>query len=267
MAKLTRLLKRLSIGIVALLGIAALAWVFVLPWVMRHRFGARHFPHRESYLTEDALPSHANILFVTAHPDDLEFFAGGTLPILKERGNTIYLAIMTNGGKQKRLSGATSQRVIAQRSREARRAAEVAGLAGVTIFNHRDGFLMVTGQAVREVRELIERERVAGVFAFAQDAGSVRSDDHRQAGLIAMRAVEEVNPRPQVYRFHGRHPNLIVDTTHTFGFKMRLLRQFGELSAWWERPMMRALQEGQGESYGRLIGVKYAEGFQKEHAP
>ncbi len=38
-----------------------------------------------------------NVLFVGAHPDDIETFAGGTAALYAERGDKVFFCVATNG--------------------------------------------------------------------------------------------------------------------------------------------------------------------------
>ena len=147
---------------------------------------------------------------------------------------------------------------------------QLAGLASVRILDFPDGGLHFTEEAVGQARREMERLQITHLFAFSGTAHSVRSDDHRQAGLIAMAALraylaDRAGERVPVYRFSTSRPNLVVNITDTFDSKLKLLGQFSDFSGW-RAPMIRSLQEGMAESYGRLIGVKYGEGFEKENA-
>ena len=102
-----------------------------------------------------AIPSEFNrVLVVGAHPDDAEFFAGGTLAGFVTRGAQVYLAVCTSGSRGGRgLSDAAGVR-----QGEQARAAEILGLADVSNFGLPDGELETTETLrralVRQIRQL-----------------------------------------------------------------------------------------------------------------
>jgi len=71
------------------------------------------------------------VLVVTAHPDDPEFLAGGTVAKLAKEGREVTYVIVTNGNKGSGDRTITSQRLAPLREEEQRRAAQVLGVERV----------------------------------------------------------------------------------------------------------------------------------------
>src|SRR4051812_17207868 len=60
--------------------------------------------------------------FITAHPDDIEGCAGGTVALLRDQGTTVYYIIVTNGDKgcgSPICANFTSEQIAAARVNEA----------------------------------------------------------------------------------------------------------------------------------------------------
>lgn len=70
-------------------------------------------------------------MVVTAHPDDPEFLAGGTVARLVREGREVTYVIMTNGSKGSSDRAITPQDLVPIRQEEQRRAARMLGVERV----------------------------------------------------------------------------------------------------------------------------------------
>ena len=100
------------------------------------------------------------VVFVTAHPDDVEAAAGGLIAQLRQGGTEVFYVILTNGdkgcGNPSICNDTVSSAQIAQwRAEEARAAAGVLGVPGSNLFllNYEDA--MLTSYPEAEVRQRI----------------------------------------------------------------------------------------------------------------
>ncbi len=91
------------------------------------------------------------ILAISAHPDDIEFMAGGALLQFSEKGADVYYVITTNGCRGSLDPDGNSQEIINTRKKEAKAAAEVLGIKKVFFLDYEDGFLART--PLLELRE------------------------------------------------------------------------------------------------------------------
>ncbi len=87
----------------------------------------------------ESLLSSRRALFVSAHPDDIEFRAGGLVTVMRKRGIEIIFAIATRGGKG--LPGPLRRGLERTRTRYQMRAAEILGGAEVIFYDYPDGHL------------------------------------------------------------------------------------------------------------------------------
>lgn len=99
------------------------------------------------------------VVVIHSHPDDTEAFCAGTLGLLAKAGWKIVIATMTAGGMGG--IGMDEAETIAQREKEARRAAEVLG-AEYHCFGQRDGYLF-DNEACRIAVAQLVRSSGAGV--------------------------------------------------------------------------------------------------------
>lgn len=129
------------------------------------------------------------VLVLTAHGDDMEFFAGGTIAKLCMRGYDVHLVIATDNTKG--TFELTRDQMFAVRLKEPEAAAKVLGLKSVTCLDYADGELADTplnvlrGQFMAHIR----RVRPRMVFTFDPWAPFENHQDHRSVAWAAMEAV------------------------------------------------------------------------------
>ncbi len=98
-------------------------------------------------------------LVVTAHPDDMEFSAAGTLAKWADAGAEITLCIATDGStgtQDKELMGSKLRDI---RKRESRRAADVVGINELVWLGYQDGYVEYTLDLRRDLGRLFRRYR------------------------------------------------------------------------------------------------------------
>jgi LmbE family N-acetylglucosaminyl deacetylase len=153
-------------------------------------------------------------LAVGAHPDDCEFYAGGTLAALARAGARVTLAVCTDGAHGGREGGAALAR---RRRGEAERAAAALGAVELVWLGHPDGGLRddgpVIGELVREIR------RVRPLLVLGHDPTTLWTrvgerfqpghTDHRAAGRALLAALYPRAPLPSFFPeqvAEGLHP-------------------------------------------------------------
>lgn len=133
-----------------------------------------------------ALPVPDVALGIGAHPDDVEFGAGGTLATWAAQGCVVHRLICTDGSKGTWDPGQDPDELIALRQAEQRAAADAVGGAGEVVFlGHVDGELEST-LAVRE-RVAFHLRRLRPTVVLGHDPWKRYRlhPDHRHAGLLA----------------------------------------------------------------------------------
>jgi LmbE family N-acetylglucosaminyl deacetylase len=138
-------------------------------------------------------------LCIVAHPDDIEFFAGGTVLMLTRRGVEVDFVLATSGDKGSRDAATTSEELAATREREQLAAAQVLGASRVEFLRRRDAELVdsleMRGEFVREIR----RSRPDLLISFDPTPGYRQHPDHRVVGRVAMDAVWPCARDPLTY--------------------------------------------------------------------
>jgi LmbE family N-acetylglucosaminyl deacetylase len=204
-----------------------------------------------------ATATHAQrILIVTAHPDDADIMAGGTVARWVDEGHDVHSVIFTRGDKGHDDPGMTSETVAALREVEQRAAAAILGVSRLTFLDFTDGELAWSGPQLAETAtRLIRQERPDIVVTHDPYGGAPEywepqlHPDHRAVGLAAVEACYFRAPGPLFYPAHrvaglvshrvseillimSDHVDHVVDITATFERKVRAVRehatQFGQ---------------------------------------
>src|SRR5918999_3462930 len=107
--------------------------------------------------------STALVLF--AHPDDAEFFCGGTVARWSREGCEVHYVCATDGSAGSNEPGTTREGMRPVREREMRAAAEILGVTSVTFLGEVDGFLEVNADTRRKVTREVRRLRPEVIVA------------------------------------------------------------------------------------------------------
>jgi len=186
------------------------------------------------------------VLVVLAHPDDPEFFCGGTLALWAQQGSRISYCLLTRGDKGDD-NGSDPSGLAAIREGEQRAAAQVLGVNEVAFLNYPDGYLVPDLDLRREVVRAIRRVRPSVVVTcdptnFFPNDRYINHPDHRAAGQVTLDAVfpaagsrmffpellaEGLEPHKvsQVYVAMPQTPNTVIDVTESFERKVEALCQ------------------------------------------
>jgi len=186
------------------------------------------------------------VLAIGAHPDDVEFGAGGTLAALRELGARIAIVVCTDGGR----GGRGLADPAATRRAEQEQAAKRLGIDDVVMLTHADGELAPDAELVGELVHAIRRTRPELVLAhdprtWWQPFGRVvhpGHSDHRAAGAATFDALYPRAASPNFYAeqlageglapwyprelwlFDAEAPDLVVEVSAGFERKLDALR-------------------------------------------
>ena len=153
---------------------------------------------------EEKWAAYSRALVITAHPDDAEFMAGGTMAKLAGMGLEVTLAVATSGDKGTRDADLRPQELAAMREVEQRNAASVLGLHDVVFLGYPDGFLEegpeLRGHVVRLIREL----RPDIVITWDGFRAGFNHTDHRVVGRVVRDALFPAAHDPHYYPEHRR---------------------------------------------------------------
>jgi LmbE family N-acetylglucosaminyl deacetylase len=97
------------------------------------------------------------ILVVTAHPDDVDFGAAGSIATWMSEGHEVAYCICTSGGAGAGPEGMPRDEVPFLREAEQRAAGAVLGVTDITFLRHPDGALFPTLELRRDISRVIRR--------------------------------------------------------------------------------------------------------------
>ncbi len=188
------------------------------------------------------------ILVILAHPDDPEFFCGGSLARWARAGHHIKYILLTCGdkGRNPHNEQIPGEQLCALRQQEERSAAEVIGAEEVLFLDHDDGTLMPDLNLRQEVVRLI-RQMKPDVLVTCDPQNLFASyglnhPDHRAAGQVVLDAAFPAagnalffpeleregfpphQPR-EVWVSLTEQPNVVLDITETWPIKFQALLQ------------------------------------------
>lgn len=184
-----------------------------------------------------------NVLFVGAHPDDIETFAGGTAIQFAGQGDKLFFCVATNGNCGS--STLPPKEIAAVRHREAQASADMLG-ARLIWLDFDDEFLFDS----RDSRvKFINALRIAEADVVICHWTSDYNPDHSASGriideVVSMMAIPNIkteappcNKIPHVYHMDtiagvNFEPELYVDITGVFERKVELVRCHKSQNSW-----------------------------------
>lgn len=220
------------------------------------------------------------VMVITAHPDDSEFGAGGTVARLAKDGREITYVIATNGNKGSSDRTMTPERLAQIRMDEQRQAARVLGVAHVQFLGYPDGELEDTRDLRRDITREIRRFRPDLVITMNPHRTYnlyASHRDHRTVAGVALDCVyplardhmsfPELMPEFEPHKVREIHlmqwdtPHLVVDITDVMDRKLEAIgchaSQVGDFAG------VEARVRERNAEIGRAAGYAYAEAFDR----
>ena len=188
------------------------------------------------------------VIVVLAHPDDPEFYCGGTIARWAASGRHITYCLLTRGDKGSDDDSLSTQELAEIREVEQRAAAKTLGVHEVMFLNELDGYVLPTLDLRRDIVRVIRQVKPQVVVTcdptnFFPSSTYINHADHRAAGQATLDAVypaarsslyfpelsQEEGLQPykvrEVYIAGAQHPNITVDITDFFS---QLVAALGE---------------------------------------
>lgn len=205
-----------------------------------------------SELNEVEIPdnwdSPQRILVVLAHPDDPEFFCGGTIVRWIKAGHHVSYCLLTCGDKGTNNRELTPDDLCTLRQNEQKAAAAVLGVHQVLFLDHPDGYLVPDLELRKEITRVIRQVQPDVLVTCDPTNLYVRETylnhpDHRAAGQATLDAVfpaardhlnfvelwRDENLEPHIVRevwiSLPLEANVSLDVTEQWDLKLRALRE------------------------------------------
>jgi len=218
------------------------------------------------------------VMVVTAHPDDSEFGAAGTVAKMVKDGREVTYVVVTNGNKGSGDRSMTSERLAEIREREQRAAARVLGVERVEFLGYPDCEVEDTRDLRRDVTREIRRWRPDLLITMNPFRTTNLYASHRDHRIVAGVVLDCVYPLArdhmsfpelmpeyephkvrEVYVMQWAQPQLVVDITDTIDLKLKAVAchqsQVGDFAAVEKRVRERSAKIGQPKGYA------YAEAY------
>src|SRR5438067_11678368 len=103
------------------------------------------------------LPKFQRVMVVSAHPDDPDFGAGGSIARLADSGADVTYVIVTDGRQGGEDPKQKDAELVANRAREQRAAATVSGVRRVELIGYKDGHLSPERDLRRDTSRIMRR--------------------------------------------------------------------------------------------------------------
>ena len=221
----------------------------------------------------DVPPEDRRALLVTAHPDDVDFGAAGTVSIWVAEGWAVSYCICTDGDAGGFDPAVPRSEIAGIRRAEQRAAAAELGVTDVRFLGYPDGALEVSSDLVRDIVRVIRATRPQRIVMQSPERDWTRigrsHPDHLAAGEATIRAIYPAARNPFAFpelladeeleawtvaetwvAGHPHPPDRFVDITDTFERKIAALRQHVSQTA-----HMESLEEMLRGWAGRMAGI------------
>ena len=229
-------------------------------------------------------------LAVTAHPDDVDFGAGGTVMALVKAGVQVTFCICTDGDAGGFDDSTDRSEIPAIRRAEQTSAAAVYGVTDVRFLGYQDGYLVPNHDLQRDIVRVMRQVQPHLVITQSPERNWDRlpssHPDHMAAGEAPARALYPAvrNPYafPELRTEEGLEawtvnwlwlqghvePNHWIDTTEFFSRKVTALEAHASQTSHMEdlAGMLRSWGEMQAQAAGFESG-RLAEGFRRIKLP
>lgn len=220
-------------------------------------------------MVTDVYPVPKQVLAIYAHPDDAEFFAGGTLARWASEGATIVLILVTSGDKGTGNRDLPWQTLRQIREAETQAAAAHLGISKVIFMRWRDGELQPTLAMRRAFTRFIRIYRPDAILS--SDPNTRWRDDrrlnHPDHWIVAGEVMHAVYPSA---RDHLNFPELLDDEglephiTHQLYMSLSHQPNLRIMTTAFQEQKLRALAEhrsqvGEDEVFLRERIARYAD--------
>jgi len=231
-------------------------------------------------------PKFDRVLVVSAHPDDPEFSAGGSVAKLAMDGAEVTYVIVTDGSQGGEDPDQKDSELAAIRQKEQRAAARVLGVKKVEFLGYKDGHLTHDLKLRRDIVRMIRKYKpdlvithLPGRLLDAPMGGS--HPDHIAVGEATFAAVYPDSRNPRAFRslLKEGYPAFVVkelwvpywtsgdyfvDITKTLDLKLQSLKKHKSQvakpgAAWDYEKWMRKRHR----DVGKKAGYTYAESFKR----
>jgi LmbE family N-acetylglucosaminyl deacetylase len=231
-------------------------------------------------------PKFDRVLVVSAHPDDPDFGAGGTIAKLAKAGSNVTYAIVTDGSQGGEDPKQKDSELVAIRQKEQKAAARVLGVKKVEFLGYKDGHLAPDLKLRHDIVRMIRKYKpelvithLPGRVLDAPMGGS--HPDHLAVGEATMAAVYPDSRNPRAFRSllkEGYQPHEVkevwipfwtsgdhlVDISSTLDLKIAALKKHAsQVSKPGQEWDFEKFMRKRHREVGKRGGYRFAESFKR----
>ncbi|MDQ6880128.1 MAG: PIG-L family deacetylase [Candidatus Dormibacteraeota bacterium] len=172
-------------------------------------------------------------LCIAAHPDDVEFYCGGTVLKMTRRGVLVDLVLATSGDKGARNATKSPAKVARIREREQEVAAGMLGIKRLRFLRHPDAEVVESLELREEFVREIRATKPDVLLTFDPNVAYRYHPDHRVVGRVALDAAWPSARDPltfpdagaphetaEAWCFGGQDPTLEIDVVEVLNTKI-----------------------------------------------
>jgi LmbE family N-acetylglucosaminyl deacetylase len=228
-------------------------------------------------MSQEVNEEYSRFMVVVAHPDDMEFSAGGTVAKMAAQGKSVVLIQVTSGNKGTDRRDITSEELGEMREAEALEASRRLGVEQVVFLRVGDGEVMADLDLKEKIVRQVRIHKPDVVITHDPFRPYALHSDHRGVGMSTVDAVYPTARDPLHYHHHlteeclephktaelwlsnPEMPDLYIDITDSVHKKIEALKahksQVGDGEHLEERILERTA------NVGEAAGLKHAEAF------
>ncbi|WP_420597102.1 PIG-L deacetylase family protein [Deinococcus sp.] len=211
----------------------------------------------EALARGQALLNKKTVLAIVAHPDDLEWYIGGTLKRLADNGANVQVIVATDG--EKGPNRVKSPNLAVTRRAEQAAAGQINGYTRIYSLALPDRGAAKDPRFLPEVTRIYNEVKPDAVFVFDPTSPSLPylHVDHQGSAREFLKFWDTLpQSKPPVYLFQTRRPDVAVDISAVIDTKAQALAQHISQNGG-SGSRMQGFFAGSGKS----VGVAYAELF------
>lgn len=183
-------------------------------------------PPEKAIKNGQELLSFKKVLVIVAHPDDMEWWAAGTLALLVQNGAEIRAIVASSGEGGRDAIGVDN--LAQEREQEQIRASQIVGFDNLDFLRFPDRRVAQVIEFPQRIREIWDEFQPDVVLTFDPEFPALPylHPDHEGTGRIVLRVWRQYYAdSTSVFLFHSRRPNTVVDITNVFEIKKQALSQ------------------------------------------
>jgi len=220
----------------------------------------------------------SKVLFVSAHPDDIELACGGTVLLLKSKGYELNLLICTRGDKGTHDKAMTVGEIMNIRELEQKEASKIMGLKSLYFLEHMDGELLYSKELVEEITFYIRKVCPDILITFDPFKRYQLHSDHRSVGFAVidarlsaklplyypdqLREGLEVCNVKEMWLFEPDEANFWLDVSSVWEMRFKMLNAHKSQLEAIIKDVKKSISE-KAKKIGQKISVPYAESFKR----